>query len=71
MTEKSRPTQVECPGCGTPVVLLPLKLYAGREDAPADIPDVVPHTTMAVFAIVDDAGCYTCPACQRQHRVEP
>ena len=54
-------------------MLLPLRLYAGAEDDldTGDTPDVVPHTWGAVFAIVDNEGCYTCPECGRPHRVKP
>jgi hypothetical protein len=63
------PTQIECPNCGAPVVLLPLKLYSGREDVdPNQVFDVAGHTMEAMFAIVDDEGLYRCPACQTQHR---
>ncbi len=64
---------VVCPDCGTSIVLLPLRLYAGAEDDldPGDTPDVVPHTWGAVFAIVDNEGCYMCPECGRSHRVKP
>ena len=66
------PGRVDCPDCGTRIVLLPLKLYASAEGVdPGDISDVVGHKMEAVFALVDDEGCYTCPACQRAHRVEP
>jgi hypothetical protein len=61
---------VNCSDCGTPIVLLPLNLYAGTESLdPGDLPDVVPHAWGAVFALVDDEGGYTCPACGRPHRV--
>lgn len=68
-----KPEQVDCPDCGASIVLLPLRLYAGTADEldPGDIPDVVPHTWGAVFAIVDDEGCYTCPECGRPHHVAP
>jgi ssDNA-binding Zn-finger/Zn-ribbon topoisomerase 1 len=66
------PTNVECPDCGTPLVLLPLKLYTGTEDIdPGEIFDVAGHTMEAMFTIVDDEGYYKCPVCQRQHRVQP
>jgi hypothetical protein len=66
------PTHLECPDCGTPIVLLPLKLYSGREDVDSgEVFDVAGHTMEAMFAIVDDEGYYRCPACQRQHRVQP
>jgi hypothetical protein len=64
------PTHVECPNCGTSIVLLPLKLYRGAEDVdPGQVFDVAGHTMEAMFAIVDDEGCYRCPACQTAHRV--
>jgi predicted RNA-binding Zn-ribbon protein involved in translation (DUF1610 family) len=66
------PEQVHCPDCGTPIVLLPLRLYARADLRSEDLPDVVPHTWGgAVFAIVDDEGCYTCPECGRAQRLEP
>jgi hypothetical protein len=65
------PTSVECPDCGTPIVLLPLKLYRGTEEIdPGQVFDVAGHTMEVMFAIVDDEGCYRCPACQSHHRVE-
>jgi len=66
------PTDVACPDCGTPIVLLPLKLYTGTEAIdPGEIFDVAGHTMEAMFAIVDDEGFYKCPVCQRQHRAQP
>ena len=66
------PTHLECPDCGTPIVLLPLKLYSGREEVdPGEVFDVAGHTMEVMFAIVDDEGYYRCPACQRQHRAQP
>jgi hypothetical protein len=60
------PEQILCLDCGTPVVLLPLRLYTGTEDLDREeIPEVVPHTWGAMFAIVDDDGSYTCPKCGR------
>jgi hypothetical protein len=65
------PTQIECPNCRAPIVLLPLKLYTSREDVdPDQVFDVAGHTMEAMFAIVDDEGCYRCPACQTPHRVQ-
>jgi predicted RNA-binding Zn-ribbon protein involved in translation (DUF1610 family) len=59
------PAQIHCPDCGTPIVLLPLRLYTGIEELDReDMPDVVPHTWGAMFAIVDDDGSYTCPKCK-------
>jgi hypothetical protein len=68
----AEPTQLECPDCGTAIVLLPLKLYSGREDIdPGQIFDVAGHSMEAMFALVDDEGYYRCPVCQRQHRAAP
>jgi predicted RNA-binding Zn-ribbon protein involved in translation (DUF1610 family) len=65
------PEQLHCPDCGTPVVLLPLKLYTGTEDLdPAEVPDVVPHSWGSMFAIVDEDRSYTCPKCRRPQRLE-
>jgi hypothetical protein len=55
------PTPVDCPSCGTALMLLPLGSYAGPGDvSPDDLPDVVAHT-QAAFAIIDDEGRYVCP----------
>lgn len=66
-----KPKRVHCPGCGTPIVLLPLRLYAGGDLEPADVPDVLPHAGGAVFAIVDDERRYMCPECGQLQRLEP
>lgn len=65
------PAQVHCVDCGTPIVLLPLRLYTAGEELDRDeMPDVVPHTWGAMFAIVDDDGSYTCPKCGRAQLTE-
>jgi predicted RNA-binding Zn-ribbon protein involved in translation (DUF1610 family) len=62
--------QVDCPTCGTSIVLLPLKRYAGAENVdPEDVFDVVVHSRDSMFAIVDAEGFYTCPQCGAGHRV--
>jgi endogenous inhibitor of DNA gyrase (YacG/DUF329 family) len=64
------PSRVECPDCGTPIVLLPLRRYASSENVdPGEVFDVQAHGLDAMFAIVDDEGEYRCPSCQRQQRL--
>jgi endogenous inhibitor of DNA gyrase (YacG/DUF329 family) len=60
--------QVDCPTCGTTIVLLPLRRYSGAEHLdPEDVFDVVVHSRESMFAIVDDDGTWTCPQCRKTH----
>jgi hypothetical protein len=68
---RDEPRNVECPDCGTAIVLLPLRRYAGADEIdPSEVFDVAGHTLEAMFAIVDDEGYYRCPACHKQQRIE-
>jgi hypothetical protein len=65
------PSLIDCSGCETPLVVLPLSLFPGVADWDgnrlATLPGEVRNhegDRVAMFTVADGNGTYACPACE-------